>query len=119
MTMSLNSATRRRLQQLDQISSVWEGDRRPFSPPSSVLEPNCESNGECILWVDGSQGVVRAMDVVSQDTGPEAIVRTLLRAIEHPNSPGKPARPQKIVVRSREIQFFLRGALQELDIAID
>ncbi|PSB32290.1 DUF6930 domain-containing protein [Chlorogloea sp. CCALA 695] len=119
MTMSLNSATRRRLQQLNQISSVWEGDRRPFSPPSSVLEPNCQPNGECILWVDGSQGVVRAMDVVAQDTGPEAIVRTLLRAIEHPNSPGKPARPQKIVVRSREIQFFLRGALQELDIAID
>jgi hypothetical protein len=117
--MSLNSATRRRLQQLNQISSVWEGDRRPFSPPTSALESNSESKGECILWVDGSQGVVRAMDVVAQDTGPEAIVRTLLRAIEHPNSPAKPARPQKIVVRDREIQFFLRGALQELDIAID
>ncbi len=119
MTMSLNSSTRRRLQQLNQISSVWEGDRRPFSPPASALEPNLESKGECILWVDGSQGVVRAMDVVAEDTGPEAVVRTLLRAMEHPNSPAKPARPQKIVVRSREIQFFLRGALQELDIAID
>lgn len=120
MTMSLNSATRRRLQQLNQISSVWEGDRRPFAPPTSALESNNDlSKGECILWVDGSQGVVRAMDVVAEDTGPEAIVRTLLRAIEHPNSPGKPARPQKIVVRSREIQFFLRGALQDLDIAID
>ncbi len=120
MTMSLNSATRRRLQQLNQISSVWEGDRRPFSPPTSALESNNDlSKGECILWVDGSQGVVRAMDVVAEDTGPEAIVRTLLRAIEHPNSPAKPARPQKIVVRSREIQFFLRGALQDLDIAID
>lgn len=119
MTMSLNSSTRRRLQQLSQISSVWEGDRRPFSPPTSALEPSSESKGECILWVDGSQGVVRAMDVVAEETGPEAIVRTLLRAMEHPNSPAKPARPQKIVVRSREIQFFLRGALQELDIAID
>ncbi|WP_009633166.1 DUF6930 domain-containing protein [Synechocystis sp. PCC 7509] len=119
MTMSLNSATLRRLQKLNQIASVWEGDRRPFAPATSALESNPESKGECILWVDGSQGVVRAMDVVAEDTGPEAIVRTLLRAIEHPNSPAKPARPQKIVVRSREIQFFLRGALQELDIAID
>jgi hypothetical protein len=119
MTMSLNSSTRRRLQQLNQISSVWEGDRRPFSPSTSALEPNLESKGECILWVDGSQGIVRAMDVVAEETGPEAVVRTLLRAMEHPNSPAKPARPQKIVVRSREIQFFLRGALQELDIAID
>ncbi len=120
MTMSLNTSTRRRLQQLNQISSVWEGDRRLFSPPTPAMESNNElSKGECILWVDGSQGVVRAMDVVGEDTGPEAIVRTLLRAMEHPNSPAKPARPQKIVVRSREIQFFLRGALQELDIAID
>ena len=119
MTMSLNSATRRRLQQLNQISSVWEGDRRPFSPPSSAMEPSSESKGECILWVDGSQGVVRAMDVVAEETGYEAVVRTLLRAMEHPNSPAKPARPQKIVVRSREIQFFLRGALQDLEIAID
>ncbi len=119
MTMSLNSSTRRRLQQLNQISSVWEGDRRPFLPATSAIEPSSESKGECILWVDGSQGVVRAMDVVAEDIGPEAIVRTLLRAMEHPNSPAKPARPQKIVVRSREIQFFLRGALQELDIAID
>ncbi len=119
MTMSLNSATRRRLQQLNQISSVWEGDRRPFSPPTPALEPGSESKGECILWVDGSQGVVRAMDVVAEDVGPEAIVRTLLRAMEHPNSPAKPARPQKIVVSDREIQFFLRGALQDLDIAID
>jgi hypothetical protein len=30
-----------------------------------------------------------------------------------------PARPQRIVVRDREIQFYLRGALQGLDIAID
>jgi hypothetical protein len=59
------------------------------------------------------------MDVVSADSGPEAVARTLLRAMEHPNSPAKPARPQKIVVRDREIQFFLRGVLQELEIAID
>ena len=29
------------------------------------------------------------------------------------------SRPKKIVVRDREIQFYLRGALQDLDIAID
>ena len=116
MTTSLNRSTRRRLQKLNQIPSVWEGDRRPLS---AQMEPDSKANGECILWVDGWQGIVRAMDVVAPETGPEAVVRTLLRAMEHPNSPAKPARPQKIVVRDREIQFFLRGVLQDLEIAID
>ncbi|MBD2343376.1 DUF6930 domain-containing protein [Anabaena subtropica] len=115
---SFNRSTSRRLKKLTQIPSVWEGDRRPLSSPQT---PNfhSESKGDCILWVDGSQGIVRGMDVISEDTGPEAIVRTLMRAMEHPHSPAKPARPQKIVVRDREIQFYLRGVLQDLDIAID
>ena len=117
MTTSLNRSTRRRLKQLNQIPCVWEGDRRRLSAPTP--ESDSEANGECILWVDGSQGIVRAMDVVASETGPEAIVRTLLRAMEHPHSPAKPARPQKIVVRDREIQFYLRGVLQELEITID
>lgn len=117
---AFNRATRRRLQQLPQIPSVWEGDRRPLAPNSTLsMESDAESGGECILWVDGSEGIVRAMDVVSPEAGPNAIVRTLLRAMEHPHSPAKSARPQKIVVRDREIQFFLRGVLQELGITID
>ena len=115
---SFNRSTSRRLKTLTQIPSVWEGDRRPMlSSPNQDAE--LQSQDECILWVDGSQGVVRGMDVVSSETGPEAIVRTLMRAMEHPNSPGKPARPQKIVVKDREIQFYLRGVLQDLDITID
>lgn len=115
---SFNRSTSRRLKKLTQIPSIWEGDRRPLS--SSQTQPrDSESNGECILWVDGSQGIVRGMDVVSPEPGPEAIVRTLMRAMEHPQSPAKPARPQRIVVRDREIQFYLRGVLQDLDIAID
>ncbi|MBH8563449.1 hypothetical protein I8748_14860 [Nostoc sp. CENA67] len=114
---SFNRSTSRRLKKLPQIPSVWEGDRRPMS--SSHQHSDSEAKGECILWVDGSQGVVRGMDMVPQETGPEAIVRTLMRAIEHPHSPAKPARPQKIVVKDREIQFYLRGVLQDLDITID
>jgi hypothetical protein len=117
MTTSLNRYTRRRLQKLHQIPCVWEGDRRSLSAPSH--KSDSEASSECILWVDGSQGIVRAIDVVGPMCGPEAVVRTLLRAMEHPNTPAKPARPQKIVVRDREIQFFLRGVLQELGIAID
>lgn len=117
MTTTLNCSTRRRLLNLNQMPYVWEGDRRPLS--TQTQEPNSKANSECILWVDGSQGIVRAMDVVASETGPEATVRTLLRAMEHPNSPAKPARPQKIVVRDREIQFYLRGVLQELEIAIE
>ncbi|MCM0593392.1 MAG: hypothetical protein HEQ35_01210 [Gloeotrichia echinulata IR180] len=115
---SFNRSTSRRLKKLTQIPSVWEGDRRPLS--GSPTQPqDSEGKGECILWVDGSQGIVRSMDVVAPETGTEAIVRTLMRAMEHPHSPAKPARPQKIVVRDREIQFYLRGVLQDLDITID
>lgn len=115
---SFNRSTSRRLKKLTQIPSVWEGDRRPLSS-SQTHNSDLEAKGECILWVDGSQGIVRGMDVVAAETGPEAIVRTLMRAMEHPHSPAKPARPQRIVVKDREIQFYLRGVLQDLDIAID
>ncbi len=122
---ALNRSTRRRLLQLPQIASVWEGDRRPLV--SGVASTNDwtdagtdpEPNGECILWVDGSQGMVRAMDVVTPETGPEAVVRTLLRAMEYPHNPNSPARPQKIVVSDRELLFYLRGVLQDLDIVLD
>lgn len=122
----LNPSTRRRLLELPQIQSVWEGDRRSFSQDSATdahwSDPTLAkpaADGECILWVDGSQGVVRSMDVVPLETGHEAIVRTLLRAMEHPHNPAKPARPQKIVVRDRETLFYLRGVLQDLDITLD
>ncbi|MEH2413573.1 DUF6930 domain-containing protein [Nostoc sp.] len=114
---SFNRSTSRRLKKLPQIPSVWEGDRRPLSSPNHYSDS--EAKGECILWVDYSQGIVRGMDVVASDIGPEAIVRTLMQAMEHPQSPARPARPQRIIVRDREIQFYLRGVLQDLDIAID
>ena len=117
---ALNSSTRRRLKNLRQFPSVWEGDRRALAPNLGIgIEPDSDLQGECILWVDGTEGIVRAMDIVPPETGHEAIVRTLLRAMEYPHSSSRPARPQKIVVRDREIQFVLRGVLQDLDITID
>ncbi len=116
---ALNSATRRRLMKLPQIPSVWEGDRRPLVAGMQSEADSSAPEGECILWVDGSQGVVRAMDVVTPDTGLEVVARTLLRAMESPHNPGSPARPQKIVVRDRELLFFLRGVLQDLEITLD
>ncbi len=123
---TLNRSTCRRLQKLPQITSVWEGDRRTISAGLPVvdeqgneLEVPSEAQGECIIWVDGSEGIVRSMDMVAPEIGLEVVVRTLLRAIEYPQGPAKPALPQKIVVRDREIQFYLRGVLQDLDIAID
>lgn len=114
---NLNRTTCRRLQQLPQMTSVWEGDRRVL--PNGMSTRDGDAVGECILWVDGSEGVVRAMDVVAPEVGHEAVVRTLLRAMEHPHSFTKPARPRKIVVRDRELQFLLRGILQNLDIVVD
>lgn len=116
---ALHPNTQRRLKKITQIASVWEGDRRPLSGLAEQLETDAEGKGECIIWLDGSEGIVRAMDVIAPEMGPEAMVRTLLRAIENPQNPCQPARPQKVVVRDREIQFFLRGALQNLDIAIE
>jgi hypothetical protein len=116
---SLPRNTIRRLQKIPQIPHVWEGDRRPLAGMMSNLEPELQEQGECIIWVDSSEGFVRAMEVVRANTGPEAMVRTLLQAIETPHSPAEPARPQKIVVCDRELQFFLRGALQNLGIAVD
>ncbi|MDJ0729461.1 MAG: hypothetical protein QNJ33_05645 [Crocosphaera sp.] len=116
---NLPQTTQRRLQKLPQIPSVWEGDRRSVAGLKGRVLGSNSAQEECIIWVDGSQGVVRAMEVASSDAGPEVVVRTLLRAMETPHSPAQPGRPQKIVVRNRELQFFLRGALQSLDIIID
>jgi hypothetical protein len=77
------------------------------------------TSGECIIWIDGVEGIVRGMDFVSSQTGPEAMVRALLHAIENPQSPARPARPQKVVVRNKEIHFYLRGVLQELEIQVE
>ncbi len=121
---ALNQSTRRRLQHLPQLPSVWEGDRRRLvshrdSADWPVAEAEPRPDEDCILWVDGLQGMVRAMDVVTPEIGPEAVARTLLRAMEQPHNPGLPARPKKIVVRDRELLFFLRGVLQDLDITLE
>jgi hypothetical protein len=111
----LTQATCRRLLKVPQIPSVWEVDRRRIGQSSL----NDGEEGDCILWVDGSQGLVRAMDVVQPNAGHEAVVRTMLRAIEYPHDPGNPARPQKVVVRSKELQFYLRSVLQDLGIGLE
>ncbi|WP_017292905.1 DUF6930 domain-containing protein [Geminocystis herdmanii] len=116
---SLPESTKHRLQRIPQIPHVWEGDRLPILGMMENLEPELASDGECIIWVDGSEGFVRSMEVTRNTTGPEAIVRALLKAIESPHNPATPARPQKIVVKDRELQFFLRGVLRDLDIIVD
>jgi hypothetical protein len=120
----LTPATRRRLLKLPQIPSVWEGDRRSINLDSEMPEGLVDlseevSTGDCILWADGGQGMVRSMDIVPAESGSEPVVRALLKAMEQPQGPGSPARPQKIVVRDRELQFFLRGVLQDLEIVVD
>lgn len=126
---TLNRSTLRRLKKLKQTSAVWEGDRRTL--PAKISQPQDSSNiiplhaheeeskSQCILWVDGSMGMVRSMDVVDSSVGQEAFVRALLQAIEHPQSPAQPSLPQKILVCDRELQFYLRGVLQDLGISVE
>lgn len=118
----LNRITIDRLKQLPRVTSVWEGDRRSVNglvdeTPGSQAPG--DENSDCILWVDSSHGAVRGITIVPSNSGYEPIVRTLLQAIESPQGALNPARPKKIVVRDREIQFYLRGALQGLDITIN
>ncbi len=86
-----------------------------------VDESESEDNQmrELIVWVDGVDCLVRSMEVVSETMGSEAIVRALIKAMEAPQAPSQPARPQKIIVRDRQLQFYLRGVLQDLEIAIE
>jgi hypothetical protein len=118
----LNRVTIDRLKRLPRVASVWEGDRRSvggFMDDDGGLRQRHTETSDCILWVDSSHGAVRGLTMVPTTSGYEPVVRTLLQAIESPQGNLAPARPQKIVVSDREIQFYLRGALQGLDIAID
>ncbi|MEA5450643.1 hypothetical protein VB780_18840 [Leptolyngbya sp. CCNP1308] len=118
----LNRITIDRLKRLPRVASVWEGDRRSVGglmDDDTGLRQRHTETSDCILWVDSSHGAVRGLTMVPTTCGYEPVVRTLLQAIESPQGNLAPARPQKIVVSDREIQFYLRGALQGLDIAID
>ncbi len=118
---ALSQATRRRLLALPQLPHIWEGDSQVLSlGDDSEAELDTEEQGVCVLWVDGVEGMVRSMDLVSPaQAGSEAMVRSLLEAMEHPKGPVSPARPQKILVRDRQLQLFLRGVLQDLNIKVD
>ncbi|WOD39175.1 DUF6930 domain-containing protein [Nodosilinea sp. E11] len=118
----LNRITLDRLKRLPRVASVWEGDRRSVGSlmdEDAGLRQRHTETSDCILWVDSSHGAVRGLTIVPATSGYEPIVRTLIQAIETPQGNLPPARPQKIVVSDREIQFYLRGALQGLDIGID
>lgn len=124
----LNSSTLRRLKRLEQTSAIWEGDRRSLPKSREYQEGSNlvhlsdldqSAQPQCILWVDGSMGMVRSMDVVEPGMGQEAFVRAFLQAIERPQSPALPGRPRKILVCERELQFYMRGVLQDLDIAVE
>jgi hypothetical protein len=116
---AISPSTRRRLQQLPQIPTVWEGDRRNMTQLAEASELEDNDQRELIVWVDGVECIVRSMEVVNAAMGSEAIVRALIKAMEAPQAPSHPARPQKIIVRDRQLQFYLRGVLQDLEIVIE
>ncbi len=117
---AISPSTQRRLQQLPQLPNVWEGDRRYVSQLAEdhALGEDRERR-ELIVWVDGVDCVVRSMEMVNATMGTEAIVRALIKAMEAPQAPSQPARPKKIIVRDRQLQFYLRGVLQDLEIVVD
>ena len=118
---SLNAITRQRLMKIPQSLNVWEGDRRRLMPNGLQLvhESNPLEIEEYVLWVNGSEGELRSMSVVEPDLYLEAMVSTLLEAIEMPQSGSLPARPKKIVVRDREIFLYLKSIAQALKITLE
>ncbi len=116
---AISPSTQRRLQQLPQLPSVWEGERRYVAELVANAELEDNERRELIVWVDGVECVVRSMQVVKATMGSEAVVRALIEAMESPQAPSQPARPQKIIVRDRQLQFYLRGVLQDLEIVVD
>ena len=116
---AISLSTQRRLQQLPQLPNVWEGDRRYVAQLVETAELEDNERRELIVWVDGVECIVRSMEVVNSTMGTEAIVRALIKAMEAPQPPSQPARPQKIIVRDRQLQFYLRGVLQDLEIVVD
>ncbi len=121
----LPPSTLRRLKQLPQIpNSIWEGDRLDLNAKvRDASSPEGFHRANCILWVDGIEQTVRSIEAVPVSDGPEAFVRALLKAMESPldmpQAPMPQMRPEKVVVRDRELHFFLRGVLQDLDITVE
>ncbi|MGQ9866495.1 MAG: DUF6930 domain-containing protein [Pseudanabaenaceae cyanobacterium] len=116
MAIFLDS-TLRRLQKLPRTAAVWEGDCRPLSPPTP-LEGRIAAS-PCLLWVDSSAEMVRALLFVDVATTREAFVQGLIQAMERPQSPALPGLPAKILVRDRALQRFLQEVLQSLSIPVE
>ncbi len=117
----LMASTLRRLQKLPRTTAVWEGDCRPL--PTAVTPPAIAAEGTtvppCLLWVDSSAEMVRALLFVDAVTAREAFVQGLIQAMERPQSPAMPSLPAKILVRDRAVQRFLQEVLQSLAIPVE
>lgn len=115
---SLPKATIERLQRLPGLRSTWHGELRTLSHPDPQNPYGRAIEQAYVLWIDISQPAIRVMEPVLEGAGYEAVVQALLRAIEHPPEHQTPGHPQTVMVRDRELHFFLRGALQDLDIKV-
>ncbi|NCJ05741.1 hypothetical protein GS597_04285 [Synechococcales cyanobacterium C] len=115
----ISKSTQRRLQKLKPAAGPWECDRTPL--PQTLADQVESGDADEMDWVFcvDDQSMVRAIDLVPHTVGHEGIVRSLIQAMERPKGPISPARPTQILVRDREVQFFLRGALQTLDISVN
>ncbi|NJK60241.1 MAG: hypothetical protein HC918_08405 [Oscillatoriales cyanobacterium SM2_1_8] len=121
----LIASTLRRLRKLPRTAAVWEGDCRPLpvGPAAEISETLGEATigpvSPCLLWVDSSAEMVRAMQFVEVATAREGFVQVLIQAMECPQSPAVPSVPAKILVRDRTLQFFLQEVLQDLAIQVE
>lgn len=112
----LPKTTIQQLLKLPQRPTVWEGDRLTLGQVVRDEPPQ-----DLVLWIDLDSQMVLGSDILESSQPIEAILPSLLQAMQQPMSsrqgPGI-GRPKTLRVRTRELQFFLRGALQGLDIDV-
>lgn len=99
--ITLSPATLRRLRKIKQSPVIWEGARcsiieepkrqKLANVISLRIEPSDQP--ECVLWVDATSGVIRMMEMVEPASGNEVMVRSLIQAIESPQSNLPPPAP--------------------------
>jgi hypothetical protein len=112
----LPKTTLQQLLKLPQRPTVWEGDR--FTLGQVVKD---EPSQDLVLWMDLESQMILGSAILESSQPIEALLPSLLQAMQQPlaarQGPGL-GRPKTLRVRTRELQFFLRGALQGLDIEV-
>lgn len=117
--MTLPQTTLQRLKKLPRTHHLWECGVTPIQELGQCLGVP-DRHGFLFLCVDVEDVDLRHIGGLPESDDYEAIGTAIIAAIAQPLGEGvQPARPKKIVVGDRSLQFFLRGLLGPLEIEVE